>query len=79
MLEKLSVETAESGREHPFVEALTRGLEARQAELTDFLINTAASAHGPNAGYFTSHYGARVFEVREILKIIREAGSKASG
>ena len=77
MLERLSAEVVESGREHPFVQALLRALEARKRELTDRLVLVAAQGGDVNAPTLFQ-LGARAAELAQVLGTVAEAGSKAN-
>lgn len=72
MLDKLSPQTLEAGREHPFVEALERELSARLGEMTARLIETSAEGGAPERLY---QLGGRVSELKNVIRLIREGGA----
>lgn len=71
MLDKLSQETIEAGREHPFVQALLREFKERLVGLRDTLV---VSAGVGNAGErYLYQTGGRAFQLDEVIRVIQSA------
>lgn len=74
-LEKLSPDAVASGREHPFVMALERDIEARLTDLTGRLTENASFlALEGSAVLF--QLGGRIAELKNLRRWIRHAGQE---
>ncbi len=71
MLDKLSQETIESGREHPFVQALLREFADRLQGLRDTLV--MAGGTGDSGARHLYQIGGRAFQLNEVIRIIKTA------
>lgn len=76
MIEKLSAETVEEWKEHPGTEALLRDLASRHTDQLRNLEQLAAAGeyHGR-----VNATGGRCAELREVIRMIREAKGTADG
>lgn len=77
MLAKLSQETIDSGRDHPFVQALLRELKERYQGLRDTLMSAAGIG---DAGERHLHQlGGRAFQLNEVIRTIESVQGAEHG
>ena len=73
IFDKLSREVVESGREHPFVQALLRELRDRLHGLRDSLVMAAGTSQHEGADRHLCQLGGRAFQLNEVVWMIAKA------